>query len=104
MKIPLPKLMRHHRETDFASGGGKAGFRFGLAMWAWIARRPRLYHLLARFGMAALGAAGRRRGKFGWLPFGSGWTRHRDFPAPEGRTFQQQWSERQRGVEPGRPT
>ncbi len=104
MKIPLPKLMRHHRETDYASGGGKAGFRMGLGVWAHVARRPRLYHVLARFGIATLGAFGRRKGAFRWLPFGSGWTRHRDFPAPQGRTFQQLWAERQRGVEPGSRT
>ncbi|MCG8355263.1 MAG: DUF3390 domain-containing protein [Kiloniellales bacterium] len=26
----------------------------------------------------------------------SGWTDHRDFPAPQGKTFQQLWAERQR--------
>ena len=100
MKIPLPKIMRHHRETDFAAGGGGgAGYRAGLAAWAAIAKRPRLYHLMARFGIAALGAMGRRRGAFRWLPLAGGWTRHRDFPAPQGRTFQQLWAERQRRVE-----
>ena len=98
MKIPLPKLMRHHRETDFADGGGGAGFRSGLGVWAFVARRPRLYHLLARFGMAALGALGAGRGRFSWLPLAGGWTRHRDFPAPQGRTFQQLWAEQRRGV------
>ena len=99
MKIPLPKLMRHHRETDFAAGGGGGAFyRAGLATWGAIARRPRLYHLLARFGMAALGAMRPRRGGFRWLPFAGGWTRHRDFPSPQGRTFQQLWAEQQRGV------
>lgn len=99
MKIPLPKIMRHHRETDFAAGGGKRGFRAGLALWAWIAQRPRVYHLFARFGIAALGALGRRRGRFQRLPFAGGWTRHRDFPAPQGRTFQQLWAEHQLGVD-----
>lgn len=102
MKIPLPKLMRHHREADFeacASGSTSATYRAGLGLWAAVAQRPRLYHLLARFGMAALGALGRRRGRFRWLPMAGGWTRHRDFPAPQGRTFQQLWAEQQRGVE-----
>ena len=98
MKIPLPKLMRHHRETDFDQGGGAAGYRAGLASWAWVARRPRLYHLLARFGVRALGALGSRRGSFRWLPLAGGWTRHRDLPAPQGRTFQQLWADQRRGV------
>ncbi len=102
MKIPLPKLMRHHRETDFAAGSEgstSSAYRAGLGLWAAVARRPRLYHLLTRFGIAALGAMGRRRGRFRWLPMAGGWTRHRDFPAPQGRTFQQLWAERQRGVD-----
>jgi L-lactate dehydrogenase complex protein LldF len=98
MKIPLPKLMRHHRETDFAAGGGTAGFRNGLKLWSYFAKRPRLYHLAGRFGIAALGALGRSKGRFSWLPFASGWTQHRDFPAPQGRTFQQLWAETRKGV------
>lgn len=100
MKIPLPKIMRHHREADFSTGGGgSASYRAGLALWAALAKRPRLYHLAARFGIAALGALGRSKGRFRWLPFAGGWTRHRDMPAPQGRTFQQLWAERQRGVD-----
>lgn len=100
MKIPLPKIMRHHREADFSTGGGgSASYRAGLALWAALARRPRIYHLAARFGIAALGALGRSKGRFRWLPFAGGWTRHRDMPAPQGRTFQQLWAERQRGVD-----
>jgi L-lactate dehydrogenase complex protein LldF len=98
MKIPLPKLMRHHRETEFEAGGLSWGNRTGLAIWSWVAQRPRLYHLANRFGIAALGMSGRARGSFRRLPLAGNWTRHRDFPAPQGRTFQQLWAERQRGV------
>jgi L-lactate dehydrogenase complex protein LldF len=34
------------------------------------------------------------KGRFHWLPFAGGWTRHRELPAPEGRTFMQQLRER----------
>ncbi len=98
MKIPLPDLMRIHRTTDFAQGGGTTSARTGLALWAWLAKRPRLYHLANRFVSAGLGAAGRRRGRFTRLPFAGGWTKHRDLAAPQGRTFQQLWAEHQRGV------
>jgi len=98
MKIPLPKLMRHHRETEFDQGGLSWSYRKGLALWGWLALRPRLYHLASRFGIAALGAAGRRRGSFRRLPFATGWTRHREFPAPQGRTFQQLWAEHRAGL------
>jgi L-lactate dehydrogenase complex protein LldF len=93
MKIPLPKLMRHHREAEFEQGGPSWRYRMGLKTWAWFAKRPRLYHLATRFGMAWLGALGRSRGAFRWLPFAGGWIKHRDFPAPQGPTFQRLWAE-----------
>jgi L-lactate dehydrogenase complex protein LldF len=46
--------------------------------------------------MATLGWLGRRKGRFGWLPLAGGWTQHRDFPAPEGDTFQAQWAKQRR--------
>jgi L-lactate dehydrogenase complex protein LldF len=106
MKIPLPKLMRHHREAEFDLGNLPKGYAFGLASWAWMAKRPKLYHLATRFGIAALGAMGRvgGRGAFRSLPFASGWTKHRDMPAPERRTLQQLWAEHQAGVPRSRHT
>ena len=99
MKIPLPKLMRHHREVEFDLGGLPRGQTFALRSWAWLAKRPRAYHMAMRLGIAILGAAGKMRGSFKWLPFAGGWTRHRDLPAPQGRTFQQLWAEQQAGVD-----
>ena len=98
MKIPLPKLMRHHREADFELGGPSLPYRIGLRTCAWFAQRPKLYHMAARLAAAALGAFGRRRGAFRRLPFAGDWTRHRDFPAPQGRTFQQLWAEHKAGA------
>ena len=100
MKIPLPKLMRHWREAEFEQKQSSARYRLGLATWAWFARRPRAYALAAKLAMPALGMLGRARGgRFRWLPFAGGWTRHRDLAAPQGRTFQQLWAEHQAGVE-----
>ena len=98
VKIPLPKLMRHHREAEFDLGGPSLRYRMGLAAWAFFARRPRLYHLGARFLTVMLSAFGGGRGAFRWLPLAGGWTRYRDLPAPQSRTFQQLWAEHQRGV------
>ncbi len=97
MKIPLPDLMRHWREAEFDLGDLPRGYRTGLAGWAFFARRPRLYHLAAKVGIPLLSLFG-RRGRFSSLPFAGGWTRYRDLPAPQGRTFQQLWAERQAGV------
>ena len=43
-----------------------------------------------------LGLFGRANGRYGWLPLASGWTKGRDFPAPEGKTFMSQWAERRK--------
>ncbi len=98
VRIPLPKLMRHWREREFERHLAPATVRSGLAVWGFFARRPRLYRLATRIGMALLGWAGRTKrampGRFGWLPFAGGWTRTRDFPAPEGGTFQAMWARR----------
>lgn len=96
VKIPLVSLMRTWRER--AHEDRVAGQRLMLRIWAALATRPRAYHLLARFAVALGGALGRRNGRLKWLPLARGWTKHRDLPAPEGRTFQQLWQETQRGV------
>jgi L-lactate dehydrogenase complex protein LldF len=99
MKIPLPKLLRHWREADFADGGQSWSIRAGLRVWAFFAKRPRVYHVAARLGVALLGSLGRHKGAFQWLPLARGWTHHRDLPAPQGRTFQHLWAERRAGIE-----
>ncbi len=98
MKIPLPKLMRHWREAAFQQGDMTRSQRLGLATWAFLAKRPRLYQAIMRLAVTSLGAFGRRKGRFRRLPLAGGWTRHRDMPAPQGRTFQQLWAERAAGV------
>lgn len=97
VRIPLTRLMRRWREKGLATPAGRRE-RWMLAAWAFFARRPRLYHLAARFGIAALSALSRSQGAFHRLPFADGWTADRDLPAPQGRTFQQLWAEHRRGV------
>jgi L-lactate dehydrogenase complex protein LldF len=94
MRIPLPKMMRHWREREFEKKLQPAAARYGLGVWAWFAARPRLYRLAARLGAGALGRMAGRRGRLASLPLAGGWTRSRDFPAPEGRTFMDQWKAR----------
>jgi L-lactate dehydrogenase complex protein LldF len=98
MKIPLPGLMRQWRNAEFAAGDTPLLYRIGLTAWAAAAKRPRLYHVLVKILMPVLGSFGRRRGSFRWLPLTRGWTRHRDFPSPQGRTFQALWADTKAGV------
>jgi len=97
MRIPLPDLMRRWREIVHREKLNKAATRRGLAIWAWAAKRPKLYRAGARFAVAALRLLGRRKGRFQSLPLAGGWTAMRDLPAPEGGTFVDRWH-RERGA------
>lgn len=99
MEIPLPDMMRAWRERDFARGNPPLFERLALKLWAFAAKRPRLYRALAAIVVRVLALRGRPRGSLRRLPFATGWTRTRDLPAPQGRTFQSlyartQWRER----------
>src|SRR5258705_11998544 len=90
VRIPLPRMMRAWREREFERHLSPATQRAGLALWAFFARRPLLYNAATAMAARLLARAGRARGRFSWLPLASGWTRHRDFPAPQGGTFHAQ--------------
>jgi L-lactate dehydrogenase complex protein LldF len=96
VQIPLPKLMRHWREREFERHLQPATQRWGLALWAVFARRPQAYRFATRVAMRVLKLLSFGLGRFRWLPLASGWTKYRDFPAPEGATFQAQWQRRVR--------
>jgi L-lactate dehydrogenase complex protein LldF len=95
VRIPLPRMLRAWREREFERHLSPATVRSGLAFWAFFAKRPRLYGFATAIAARLLAKLG-RPGRFRRLPFASGWTRHRDFPAPEGETFQAMWSRRKR--------
>ncbi len=101
MRIPLPKMLRHWRERQFAGREAPVPGRLALKGWAFLARRPRLYRLVSGAVVRVLGALGRRRGSFRRMAFAGGWTAARDLPAPQGRTFMDQWAQRNG---PGRRT
>ncbi|MFV0281761.1 MAG: LutB/LldF family L-lactate oxidation iron-sulfur protein [Rhodoblastus sp.] len=96
MRIPLPGMMRHWREREFERHLTPSSARYGLAVWAWVARRPALYRALTRAAMHVLGFYARKTGKYRAMPFASGWTDWRDLPAPQGRTFQSEWEKRRK--------
>ncbi len=98
VKIPLVGLMRHWREDAHTAGVASPSSRMALKFWVMLARRPRLYHLAARFAAAILAAAAGRHGHFKSFLLAKAWTKHRDLPAPEGRTFQRLWRKTNQGV------
>jgi len=102
MRIPLPGLMRRLRERQFEKGLAPMAARWGLPVWAFLARNPALYRLVTAPAMRLLGWLGRRRGRFSRLPGAGGWTASRDFPAPQGPSFQALWDRRGGKREAGR--
>jgi L-lactate dehydrogenase complex protein LldF len=94
VRIPLPRMMRSWREREFERHLSPATVRGGLKFWAFVAKRPALYGLATALASRVLWLFGRSSGRFRRLPFATGWTRHRDFPAPQGATFQAQWRRR----------
>ncbi|MFQ5626164.1 MAG: LutB/LldF family L-lactate oxidation iron-sulfur protein [Methyloligellaceae bacterium] len=94
MRIPLPKMMRHWREREYDKGNTPPKYKLGLKLWAFAAQHPRLYHAITGLAVPLLARLGKHRGRFRSLPMAGGWTRHRDLPAPQGKTFQQLWRAR----------
>jgi L-lactate dehydrogenase complex protein LldF len=92
--IPLPTLLRDWRAESFRQGFEPRGLKLGLALWAFVAGRPRLYRAALAVALPLL----RRLGRDGWisaLPFAPGWTDTRDFPTPAKKSFLAQVGEDQ---------
>ena len=99
MQIPLPKLMRHWRTEVFSRHLTPVRQRWGIKLWAAVARQPLLYRLATVLAIRLGGLFG-RKGRFQRLPLAASWSDWRDFPAPEGDTFQSRWARRQSGTKP----
>lgn len=87
VKIPLPELLRKLREKQFERGLRPWYERAALKAWACLALRPSLYRAASRMAARVLAWMGGQRRRIRTLPLASGWTDHRDFPAPSGKTF-----------------
>lgn len=96
MRIPLPKLMRKLRDLEFETAAAPWTQRTAIRFWAYFAKRPRLYRGVVNLAIPILARLGRKRGAFRFLPFAGGWTKYRDLPAPQGRTFQRLWQEQRK--------
>jgi L-lactate dehydrogenase complex protein LldF len=100
MAIPLPAMMRKWRERDYERGDAPALQRLALRLWAYAAKRPRLYHALSGAIAPLLARLAGKSGRFTTLPFAQAWTDTRDLPAPEGKTFHALYRETQRNKKP----
>ncbi|MBY0266392.1 MAG: iron-sulfur cluster-binding protein [Burkholderiales bacterium] len=93
VKIPLPELLRKLREQQFDLKLKTWPEMLALRAWGWLAAHPWLYGTVMRIKVRLLKTMADERGMIRSLPFGSGWTDRRDFPAPQGRTFREMYKE-----------
>ena len=89
--IPLPDLLRDLRHEEANHKLSARRWRLGMKMHAWLALHPGLYRFFTGLAIPLLHRLGRKRGSFRKLPMAGGWTSQRDFPAPQARTFTQQY-------------
>jgi len=94
VSIPLPDLLRTLRTRQWNQRLRSCTERLALTLWAFVARRPRLYRWVTGLLARVLHAFGGRRGLIHWLPLGSGWLQGRDLPAAQGKTFLELYRER----------
>ncbi len=87
----LRDLLRDLRHEETQKKLSSPRWRLGLKIHSWLASRPGLYHFLTGTGIGLLHRVGRKKGAFRKLPMAGGWTSQRDFPAPQGPTFMQQY-------------
>ncbi len=92
VRIDIPKLLVELRQQS--TGHMPRSIRTGLAVFAWVSTRPRLYRTVARF--TAL--VGRLWSRDGWLRrtplLLRGWRTDRAVPAPASETFNDWWRKR----------
>ena len=61
MNIPLPKMMRHWRERDFAQKPPASVAKAALRVWAYFVKRPALYRFASGLSVANLIASGGKK-------------------------------------------
>jgi len=91
VRIPLSDMLRKHRFEQYRRNLNPWLGRRLLSLWAWFARRPRLYQGIVALPVWLMNRFGRGQGVLRRLPGAGGWTGSRDMAVPEKRTFQVQW-------------
>ena len=89
VKIPLPDLLRKLREKQFKKGLRPVFEYVAFGVWAFVAKRPKLYRIATQIAARLMRAMGNEKGLIATLPLATGWTEHRDMPVPAGKTFRE---------------
>ena len=70
--------------------------KIAINTWKYFALRPSLYKKIVNIFIWFLSLLGKKNGSLKFLPFASGWTSVREFPLPEGKSFQSLWKDREK--------
>jgi len=92
VKIDIPALLLRQR-AEVASRLGTVRSKWSMRVFRWVMANPGLYAALTR----SVHWLARPWARDGWLksaPGLEGWTRHRDLPLPDRRSFHTRWRER----------
>ncbi|MBL8513580.1 MAG: iron-sulfur cluster-binding protein [Betaproteobacteria bacterium] len=95
VKIPLPDLMRKWRERQFDQQLRPFSERAAIAFWSFLVVRPKLYAFATKIGARVGKWMGGRDRLIHSLPGLDGWTKGRDMPAPQGKTFREIYASRE---------
>jgi len=96
MSIPLPTLLRKHRRTTFENNLVSMRSRTSLAIWSYLASRPKLYRVVNDVIVRSLSVFGGRKGFVQRLPLAGAWTKSRNLPTPpQSQSFVTQYAKQQ---------
>ncbi len=87
MDIPLPDMLRNLRHEEQEGGLQPKRWVFGMKLFMRFLQYPKLFQFFSKWGIRFLHRIGKRKGYFNSLLLANGWTKIRDFPAPQGNTF-----------------
>lgn len=96
MSIPLPQLLRQHRNNVHQQKINSKRSRTGLSLWATLSPHPKTYRFVINISAKLLGLRGKSSGKINWLPFANAWTNSRIFPKTQGKSFVSSWKKQQK--------
>ncbi len=95
VKIPLPDLLRHLRARQVQQRLRPWRERAMINLWSWAALHPGVYGLLTKLVARTLRSFAGKKKYLRYIPGANGWTKGRDMPAPQGRTFRERYKNEQ---------
>ena len=96
MSIPLPRLLRQHRNKIHQKKLNSSISRLALKTWAFFVKHPALYRPAINIFTAVLGWLGKDKGRFSKMLFTQAWAQSKDLPSPSSQTFLSAWKQKQK--------